>query len=151
LSGTAANAVVPELGVVDLGRSLAFYRDILGFVVAYERPEEGFASIRHEECTLMLDQIGVGRTFQTGLLEPPLGRGLNLQLTSAPLRRSWRASRLLGRRSIFHWKPEVIASGTCRSRSTSSAFRIRTAICCASAKRLDRGAASAPAALVRGF
>jgi catechol 2,3-dioxygenase-like lactoylglutathione lyase family enzyme len=85
LSGTAANAVVPELGVVDLGRSLAFYRDILGFVVAYERPEEGFASIRHEECTLMLDQIGVGRTFQTGLLEPPLGRGLNLQLSVSSL------------------------------------------------------------------
>ena len=71
--------LTPELGVTDLSRSLAFYRDILGFSVAYARPEEGFASLRYDGCALMLDQIGVGRTWATAALEFPLGRGLNLQ------------------------------------------------------------------------
>jgi catechol 2,3-dioxygenase-like lactoylglutathione lyase family enzyme len=67
------------LGVTDIGRSLGFYRDILGFTVAYERPDEGFAYLRYEGLELMLDQIGTGRTWETGPLEPPLGRGMNLQ------------------------------------------------------------------------
>ena len=71
--------LTPELGVTDIARSLGFYRDILGFSVAYARPEEGFAYLRLEGLELMLDQIGVGRTWETGPLEFPLGRGLNLQ------------------------------------------------------------------------
>ncbi len=71
--------LTPELSVVDMARSLAFYRDVLGFAVVYERPEEGFASLRYEGCELMLDQIGLGRTWETAPLEPPLGRGINLQ------------------------------------------------------------------------
>ena len=71
--------LTPELGVTDIGRSLGFYRDILGFSVVYERPDEGFVSLRYEGFELMLDQIGVGRTWETGPLELPLGRGLNLQ------------------------------------------------------------------------
>ena len=47
--------------------------------MAYERPEVGFAYLRYEGIELMLDQIGVGRTWETGPLEFPLGRGLNLQ------------------------------------------------------------------------
>ena len=35
--------LVPELTVSDLGRSLAFWRDLVGFGVLYDRPEEGFA------------------------------------------------------------------------------------------------------------
>ena len=71
--------LTPELGVTDIARSLGFYRDILGFSVVYERPDEGFAFLRYEGVELMLDQIGVGRTWETGPLERPLGRGLNLQ------------------------------------------------------------------------
>ena len=71
--------LTPELGVTDIGRSLGFYRDILGFTVAYERPDEGFAYLRYEGLELMLDQIGVGRTWETGPMEFPLGRGINLQ------------------------------------------------------------------------
>ena len=71
--------LTPELSVTDIGRSLAFYRDVLGFAVVYERPDEGFACLRYEGCELMLDQIGLGRTWETGPLEPPLGRGMNLQ------------------------------------------------------------------------
>ena len=71
--------LTPELGVMDITRSLGFYCDIIGFTVVYERPDEGFAYLRYEGLDLMLDQIGVGRTWETGLLEPPLGRGINLQ------------------------------------------------------------------------
>lgn len=71
--------LTPELGVTDITRSLGFYRDILGFSVVYERPDEGFAYLRYEGIELMLDQIGVGRTWETGALEFPFGRGLNLQ------------------------------------------------------------------------
>jgi catechol 2,3-dioxygenase-like lactoylglutathione lyase family enzyme len=71
--------LTPELAVVDIARSLAFYCDVLGFAVVYDRPDEGFAALRYEGCELMLDQIGIGRTWETGPLEPPLGRGMNLQ------------------------------------------------------------------------
>ena len=79
------NALVPELSVTDLAASLRFYRDILGFTVVYQRPTEGFASIALGGCQLMLDQIGVGRTWETGPLERPLGRGINLQMRIADL------------------------------------------------------------------
>ena len=71
--------LTPELGVADIARSLGFYCDILGFAVVYDRPAEGFAYLRYEGVELMLDQIGLGRTWETGPLEPPLGRGMNLQ------------------------------------------------------------------------
>jgi catechol 2,3-dioxygenase-like lactoylglutathione lyase family enzyme len=76
------NAVVPELAVTDWRRSLAFYCDLLGFEVVYSRPEEGFAFLRHGEAQLMIDQIGIGRTFGdvAGLVAGALGRGINLQI-----------------------------------------------------------------------
>lgn len=77
-----SNALVPELAVRDAARSLVFYRDVLGFSVVYERPEEGFAFLRLGRAELMIDQIGLGRTFmlRDAPLVPPLGRGLNLQI-----------------------------------------------------------------------
>lgn len=74
------NALVPELAVADIAVSLAFYRDVLGFALVYERPAEGFAFLSLDGNQIMLDQIGVGRTWATGNLEAPLGRGINLQM-----------------------------------------------------------------------
>jgi len=74
------NALIPELAVADLAASLDFYRDILGFAVAYARESEGFAFLQLDGAQLMLDEIGLGRTWRTAPLEPPLGRGLNLQI-----------------------------------------------------------------------
>ena len=54
-----SNALIPELAVQSLGESLAFYRDLLGFAVAYARPEEGFAFLQLGDAQLMLDQIGL--------------------------------------------------------------------------------------------
>ena len=70
-------ALVPELSVSDLGRSLAFYCDIVGFSRRYERPDEGFACIALGNAVLMLDQVGLGRDWMTGALERPFGRGIN--------------------------------------------------------------------------
>jgi catechol 2,3-dioxygenase-like lactoylglutathione lyase family enzyme len=81
------NAVVPELAVTDWRKSLAFYCDILDFDMVYARPDEGFAFLRHGEAQLMIDQIGIGRTFgdAASLRAGALGRGINLQIRVASL------------------------------------------------------------------
>jgi catechol 2,3-dioxygenase-like lactoylglutathione lyase family enzyme len=72
--------LVPELAVLDLTASLRFWRDLVGFDVSYARVEEGFAYLVLGRAHLMLDQIGVGRTWRTGELKVPFGRGVNLQV-----------------------------------------------------------------------
>lgn len=76
------NALVPELAVTDWLKSRAFYCDLIGFHVVYERAEEGFAYLALDEAQLMIDQIGATRTFvaENAALEFPMGRGMNLQL-----------------------------------------------------------------------
>lgn len=74
-------ALVPELLVANTPASLAFWSGLCGFQIAYERPEEGFAYIARSTAHLMLEQRGVGRNWITGPLEPPLGRGINFQIT----------------------------------------------------------------------
>lgn len=73
-------ALVPELAVADIAASRRFYCDILGFAVRYERAEERFAYLELGGAELMLDQLGTGRDWVTGRLEPPLGRGVNFQV-----------------------------------------------------------------------
>ena len=72
--------LVPELLVTDLATSLAFWRDLCGFAVAYDRPDEGFAYLTRGDAHVMLEQEGVGRNWLTGPLDRPLGRGINFQL-----------------------------------------------------------------------
>ncbi|MBI1261511.1 MAG: VOC family protein [Rhizobiales bacterium] len=70
---------MPELLVRDLSRSLAFWRDILGFVIAYQRPEEFFVYLeRAEGSQIMLCQMQ--GQWETAPLEPPFGRGAMFQL-----------------------------------------------------------------------
>jgi len=76
-------ALVPELDVFDLERSLNFWRDGLGFVVAYARPEAGFVYLEREGAQVMLNRVN--GNWSVGPLEPPLGRGLNLQITVTSL------------------------------------------------------------------
>ncbi|WP_291427096.1 VOC family protein [Deinococcus sp.] len=73
--------LVPELAVTNLGASLRFWVDLLGFAVDYERPEERFAYIVLGNAHVMLDQIGQTPTWETGPLERPFGRGLNFEIT----------------------------------------------------------------------
>ncbi len=78
-------SLIPELSVQDFQISLEFYTKVLGFTVLYQRPEEGFAFLVLEDTQLMIDQIGVGRTWQTAVFEHPLGRGVNFQITVSSL------------------------------------------------------------------
>ncbi len=73
--------LIPELSVKDYLASLEFYTQVLGFDVLYERSEEGFAFLTLGQVQLMIDQIGLGRTWQTAAFEYPLGRGINFQIT----------------------------------------------------------------------
>ncbi|MFT4042728.1 MAG: VOC family protein [Gordonia sp. (in: high G+C Gram-positive bacteria)] len=73
-------ALVPELLVTDTPRSLRFWCDLCGFVVDYQRPEEGFAYISRGAAHVMLEQRGVGRKWISAPLEHPWGRGINVQI-----------------------------------------------------------------------
>ena len=81
MSAPSQSALTPELSVSDIGASRRFYRDILGFALVYDRPEEGFEFLDYQGCHLMLDQLGISRDFITASLEKPYGRGINLQFT----------------------------------------------------------------------
>jgi catechol 2,3-dioxygenase-like lactoylglutathione lyase family enzyme len=81
VSEVAEPSLVPELLVLDLDRSMGFWRDICGFTVLYERPAERFAYISLGSAHLMLEQIGIGRNWVTGDLTAPLGRGINFQIS----------------------------------------------------------------------
>jgi catechol 2,3-dioxygenase-like lactoylglutathione lyase family enzyme len=73
--------LIPELDVSSVDDALAFYRDTLGFAVAYERPQERLVMLTREDICLMLQQAdGPGRRFRTAPLERPYGRGVNLQI-----------------------------------------------------------------------
>lgn len=75
-------ALVPELTVTDIARSRAFYCDLLGWQVIYERPEERFAMLGLGGARLMLDALSVGRNFDATLTpgDRPFGRGMNLEI-----------------------------------------------------------------------
>jgi hypothetical protein len=71
-------ALVPELSVTDLTVSLDFWCGLLGFSVAYSRPDAGFAYLQRGPLQIMLCQIN--GEWETGPLEHPLGRGINFQM-----------------------------------------------------------------------
>lgn len=72
-------ALVPELICSDLAGSVCFYRDVLGFRIRFERPEDGFAYLELGGAQLMLEQQSP-ESWLTGAMEPPFGRGINLQI-----------------------------------------------------------------------
>lgn len=70
--------VMLELHVNDLDVSLAFWRGVLGFGTAYERPEGKFVYLEHPQGhQIMLCQRHGG--FETGPMVSPLGQGVMLQ------------------------------------------------------------------------
>jgi catechol 2,3-dioxygenase-like lactoylglutathione lyase family enzyme len=70
--------LVPEFLVSNLDRSLAFWRDLLGFEIAYDRPAARFAYLCRRPVQIMLCEVN-GR-WETGPLERPYGRGINFQI-----------------------------------------------------------------------
>jgi catechol 2,3-dioxygenase-like lactoylglutathione lyase family enzyme len=77
------NSLIPELCVFDFQYSRNFYVDTLGFKILYERPEDNFAMLEYQGSQLMLDEISTTtRTWLSGPMEKPYGRGINLQIDS---------------------------------------------------------------------
>jgi len=64
--------MVVELHVNNLRASLSFWRDVLGFEIAFERSEERFAYLEHPEGHQIMLCQRHGR-FETGPLDFPLG------------------------------------------------------------------------------
>jgi catechol 2,3-dioxygenase-like lactoylglutathione lyase family enzyme len=95
--------LVPELMVADIRRSLAFYLDVLGFQVMWQRPKDRFAYLGRDGAEIMLEQ-SVGRHFLAALLEYPYGRGMNLQIRVADVDALHRAVLRTARRSCCPWK-----------------------------------------------
>ncbi|WP_426178100.1 bleomycin resistance protein [Pseudomonas sp. TWRC1-2] len=78
------NKLVPELMVTDLNASLEFWVSWVGFNVAYQRLDEGFAYLDLNGAQVMLEQIDPrANQWQTAALDLPLGRGMNLQIDVA--------------------------------------------------------------------
>jgi catechol 2,3-dioxygenase-like lactoylglutathione lyase family enzyme len=71
--------MVAELHVNNLETSLWFWRNLLGFEKAFERPEERFAYLEHPEGHQIMLCQRHGR-FETGPLEFPLGQGAMFQI-----------------------------------------------------------------------
>lgn len=77
----ARNRLAPELMVCDLAISLGFWVSCLGFKVAYQRPEDGFAYLDLNGGQVMLEQVdSAAGQWLTAPLEKPFGRGINLQI-----------------------------------------------------------------------
>ncbi len=71
--------LVCELLVEDLAISRRFWEDVLGFEVAYQRPEQGFVYLeRPDGAQIML--CGRSGKWETGPFERPYGRGVMFQI-----------------------------------------------------------------------
>ena len=90
MSPTLRAMLVPEIKVSDLAASLAFWRDLLGFRVLYDRAEEGFSYLDRDGAQIMLDQRALGAPerrgiWETGPMERPFGRGVNFEVQVSDL------------------------------------------------------------------
>lgn len=78
------NKMVPELMVTNLQNSLRFWVSCLGFSIAYQRPEDGFAYLDLNGAQVMLEQVDPDAgQWLTAPLNKPFGRGINLQIDVA--------------------------------------------------------------------
>jgi catechol 2,3-dioxygenase-like lactoylglutathione lyase family enzyme len=95
--------MVPEYSVSSLEKSLKFYKEILGFKVEYQRPEDKFAFLSLQGSQLMIEELRKGEGSQntksiwhTGKLEYPFGRGFHFQIelkSISPLLKSLRKNK----------------------------------------------------------
>lgn len=78
------NTLVPELSVSDLEKSMRFYRDIVGFTILFERPENRFAYMTFHGSELMIEEDrpreGISALWIIEPLDYPRGRGLNFSI-----------------------------------------------------------------------
>ena len=72
------NSLSPELSVSNIDISKKFYLD-LGFKIRYERKENKFCFLQLEGNQIMIEENN--DNWNTGKLEHPYGRGINLSMT----------------------------------------------------------------------
>lgn len=72
------NSLIPELSVTDINKSKDFYLSI-GFKIKYERVEDKFCFLELENNQLMIEEIN--DNWNTGDLEYPFGRGINISMS----------------------------------------------------------------------
>ena len=72
------NSLIPELSVTNIDNSKRFYLDI-GFKIVYERKDDKFCFLELEQNQIMIEQIN--NNWNTGSLEYPFGRGINISMT----------------------------------------------------------------------
>ena len=82
------NSLIPELTVSDIEKTKAFYMNVLGFDIAYERKEDDFVFLVLEENQLMFQQDN--GSWNTGVLEHPYGRGINFEMTVSDVEKLYR-------------------------------------------------------------
>jgi len=73
------NRLLPELYVSDFGKSLSFYRDMLGWKIEYTRENPRFAFLLYGKSQLMIQELRAGENGKEKL-EYPYGRGINFQI-----------------------------------------------------------------------
>ena len=71
------NKLIPELSVSDILKSKEFYLS-LGFSILYERKEDKFCFLELDGNQLMIEEVN--EHWNTGVLEYPYGRGINLSM-----------------------------------------------------------------------
>ena len=72
------NSLIPELTVTNMKQSLSFYQ-ALGFKILYERKEDKFCFLELEHNQLMIQEEN--DHWNTGDLEYPFGRGINISMS----------------------------------------------------------------------
>ena len=72
------NSLIPELSVSNIDISKKFYLD-LGFKIRDERKENKFCFLQLEGNQIMIEENN--DNWNTGKLEHPYGRGINLSMT----------------------------------------------------------------------
>lgn len=72
------NKLIPELSVSNINRSRDFYV-MLGFKVMYERVEDKFVFLEINGNQIMIEEVN--DNWNTGKLEFPYGRGINITMT----------------------------------------------------------------------
>ena len=76
------NAVIPELTISSLKRSLSFYCKLCGFKIMYDRKESRFAflALDHSQIMIQEGRDAKDSIWYTGPLAHPYGRGIHLQI-----------------------------------------------------------------------
>ena len=79
------NALIPELSVSDLEKSLFFYVRVLNFKPKYERKDDKFVFLSYGDAQLMIEQENGHWTVAEA--QYPFGRGMNLQIETNEIHR----------------------------------------------------------------